>query len=164
MTRAIRGKVARVLNSREVALNIGSADGVAVGMYFDVMDAEGENITDPDTGETLGSIQRAKVRVRTIHVQEKLSLAATYRQRRVNTGGMLPGASFSKFLMQPEWVSEYETLKSTEKTREPLSEEESYVEIGDPVVQVIDNREEVARETELPQNLATASPESQKSD
>ena len=163
MTRAIRGKVARVLNSREVALNIGSADGVAVRMYFDVMDREGEDITDPDTGETLGSIQRAKVRVRTIYVQEKLSLAATYRQRRVNTGGMLD-TSFSKFLMPQKWVSEYETLKSTEKTWEPLSEEESYVEIGDPVVQVIDNREEVARETELPQNLATASPESQKSD
>lgn len=163
MTKAIHGKVARVLNSREVALNIGSADGVAVGLYFDIMDAKGEDITDPDTGETLGSIQRAKVRVQVIHVQEKLSLAATYRQRRGGSRRLF-NAGLAEFLMPQKWANEYETLKSQEKTWEPMSEQESYVEIGDPVVQVLDNREGVARETELPQNLATASTGSRRSD
>lgn len=163
MTKAIHGKVARVLNSREVALNIGSADGVAIGLYFDIMDAKGEDITDPDTGETLGSIQRTKVRVQVIHVQEKLSLAATYRQRRGGSRRLFnPG--LAEFLMPQKWVNEYETLKSQEKTWEPMSEQESYVEIGDPVVQVLENREGAARETELPQNLATASTESRRSD
>ena len=30
----IRGKVAKVLNSREVAINLGSEQGVRPGMYF----------------------------------------------------------------------------------------------------------------------------------
>ena len=38
MTKPIRGKVARVLNTREIAINVGTANGVTVGMYFDVMD------------------------------------------------------------------------------------------------------------------------------
>ena len=44
----IQGKVARILNSRELAINIGSNNGVQAGMYFDILDPKGENITDPD--------------------------------------------------------------------------------------------------------------------
>ena len=87
MTETIRGKIARVLNSREVALNIGSANGVSVGMYFDVMDPTGEDITDPDTEEILGSIERSRVRVKVIHVQERLSIASMYKTKRINVGG-----------------------------------------------------------------------------
>ena len=48
MTEPIRGKVARILNSREMVINVGSDSGVAVGMRFEVMDAKGEDILDPD--------------------------------------------------------------------------------------------------------------------
>jgi len=62
----IRGKVARILNSRELAINVGSADGVDVGMYFDVLDPKGEDVKDPDSGEVLGSLigQRCALRLR----------------------------------------------------------------------------------------------------
>lgn len=36
MTDPIRGKVAQVLSPRDIALNVGSANGVVVGMDFDV--------------------------------------------------------------------------------------------------------------------------------
>ena len=62
MITPIRGKVARVLNEREIAINIGTAHGVTVGMYFDVIDPHYENIKDPDTNEVLGSLGRPKVR------------------------------------------------------------------------------------------------------
>ena len=86
MTDLIRGKVARILNSREIAINVGSDDGVSTGMYFDVMDRNHEDIKDPDTQEVLGSIQRPKIRVRTTVVQEKLSVASTYKTKQVNVG------------------------------------------------------------------------------
>ena len=44
MADLIRGKVARVLNSREVALNVGLNNGVEVGMCFDILDPKGEDI------------------------------------------------------------------------------------------------------------------------
>jgi len=140
MTERVEGKVAQVLNSREVALNVGSDKGVRVGMYFEIL--EPEDIEDPDSGESLGSIDRPKVRVKVTHVQEKLSVAATYLKKRVNVGGIglgtYPLGNFSRMLMPPKWITEYETLKTEEKTWEDLDEEESYVKIGDRVLQVID--------------------------
>lgn len=140
MTKPIRGKVARVLNTREIAINVGVEDGVTVGMYFEVMDLQYEDIKDPDTDEVLGSIERPKVRVKVIHVQEKLSLATTYRKERVNTGGnFLSLGPFARSLMPPNWVTRYETLRKIEENRDVLDEEDSYVKIGDPVVQVIED-------------------------
>ena len=140
MITPIRGKVARVLNTREIAINVGVKDGVTVGMYFNVMDLQYEDIRDPDTDEVLGSIERQKVRVKIIHVQEKLSLATTYRSKRVNTGGrdFLSLGPFARSLMPPNWVTRYETLSKIEKNRGVLDEEDSYVKIGDPVVQIIE--------------------------
>ena len=140
MAELIRGKVARVINTREVALNVGMNSGVEVGMAFDILDAKSENIRDPDTGEWLGSIRRSKVRVRVTRVQEKLALATTITERR----GL--SFSFSASLMPLLWREKYLTLKREEKNWEHLDEEASYVKVGDPVLQVLQAEEEVAEE------------------
>ena len=143
----IQGKVARILNSREVAINRGSTNGVKVGMKFDIMSDKKEDIRDPDTNEVLGSIDRPKVRVTISYVEEKVAVASTYKKTRVNVGGtggaFVPfGArdplmsSFSRALSPPKWVERVETLKTSEQTWEDLDESESYVKTGDPVVQV----------------------------
>lgn len=134
MKQPIRGKVARILNSREVALNIGSRDGVGVDMYFDILDPEMQDISDPDSEEVLGSIRRPKVRVRVTWVDDRLSVATTFRKTRVNVGGHL--SLFSRALMPEKWVTRYETLKSRDTEVEPLAEDESFVDRGDPVVEV----------------------------
>lgn len=141
MSDKIRAKVARILNSREIVITAGLTAGVVVGMHFDVMDLKGENITDPDTDEVLGSIERPKVRVQVTQVQEKLSIASTYKKERVNIGGTGRFAAdiglVSRALMPPKHVVKYQTLKTNEKTWEDLDEDKSYVKTGDPVVQVI---------------------------
>lgn len=139
MTEPIRGKVALVLNSRELVINIGSEHGVTVGMHFDVVYPYG-TIRDPDTKKVLGSIKRTKVRVRVTEVQEKLSVASTYRSTRVNIGG--PGFDFGPFsraLMPSKWITRYETLKESDRETliEDIDDEDSYVKVGDPVVQAI---------------------------
>lgn len=136
MTELIRGKVAQVLNEREIAINVGTAHGVDVGMYFNVIDAQNAEIKDPDTGEVLGSIERPKVRVEITHVQEKLSVATTYETTRMNIGGEGTYGPFTSFLMPPKWIEKYETLRKNDKGWVPLREAESYVNVGDPVVQV----------------------------
>ena len=138
----IRGKVARILSSRQLVINVGLEKGVAVGMKFDVLDPKGDDIKDPDTGEILGSVNRPKVRVEIIEVQEKLSVAQTYKKRTVNVGGAggFIGHTISDMLKPPKYVETYETLKTTEKTWEDIDESESYVKTGDPVVQVSDSK------------------------
>lgn len=141
MTEPIRGKVARVLNEREIAINLGRANGVTVGMYFDVIHPKGLEIEDPDTGEPLGSIDLPKVRVRVMEAKEKLSVATIYRKKKVNvggTGGLSPLGPFARSLMPPEWVTKYETLHKTGETPESLNEEDSAVKTGDPVKQVLE--------------------------
>lgn len=133
----LRGKVARVLNSRELAINLGTKHGVKIGMLFDVLDPKGEDIADPDSGEILGSIDRPKVRVKVISTQENLCIASTYKSKKVNIGGMgkdIAMGRIADLFMPPNYVTKFETLKTTEKTWEDLDEKESYVKIGDPVV------------------------------
>jgi len=139
MADLIRGKVARILNSREIAINVGSKHGVVAGMLFDILDPKGEDIRDPDTLEVLGSINRPKLRVQVTAVQEGLSVASTFKKKQVNVGGqgILATQGLSDLFLPPKYVTKYETLKTNEKTWEDLSEEESYVKTGDPVVQVI---------------------------
>jgi hypothetical protein len=139
MADQIRGKVARILNSRELAISVGSKQGVVTGMYFDVLDPKGEDICDPDTGTVLGSIDRPKVRVQITSVKENLSVASTFKKRQVNIGGrgVNLGSNLSDLFLPPKYVTKFETLKTDEKTWEDLSETESYVKTGDPVVHVI---------------------------
>lgn len=137
MSVPIRGKVARILNSREIAINVGSTNGVVVGMHFDVVYPK-EDIRDPDTKEVLGSLNLSKVRVRITKVRERLSLATT-QKKQVNVGGYGgPLGDFSRWLMPPKWITKYESLKAEEKPWEEISEEESYVKVGDPVIQIIE--------------------------
>ena len=142
--KTIRGNVAQILNSRELVINIGTEHSVELGMFFDVLDPKGQEIRDPVTDEILGSIDRPKVRVKVTKVQAKISIASTYKKTKINVGGegiFLGG--FANALMPPKHIIKYETLKTAEKTWEDLSEEESYVKIGDPVIQVIKSEKDV---------------------
>ena len=137
----IRGQVARVLNSRQVAINVGAHDGVIEGMYFYVASPKGEAITDPATGELLGSIDLPKIRLRVTQVQEKLSVATTGEQR-VDAADESPlMGEFAKKLLAHRFTTRYETLKSDKRISseawEELDEADSYVKVGDPVVQVV---------------------------
>ena len=143
MMEPIRGKIARILNSREVAINVGSDHGVRSDMYFDVIDPELQDITDPDTGVLLGSIECPKVRVKIVVVQHKFSLASTYKTKRVNIGGVgLLDQGLSQALKPPKWITIPETFKTGERTWENLDEKQIFVKIGDPVVQVFPVGEE----------------------
>ena len=130
----IRGKVARVLNAREVALNRGSEDGVEVGMVFKILSAKGSDIKDPDTGESIGSVDIEKTSVKVTTVQERVSVASTFRTRKVNVGGGL-GLINNALFAPPRWEDRVENLKTKESAFEDLNEEDSLIKTGDQVVQ-----------------------------
>jgi hypothetical protein len=144
MAELIRGQVARVLNTRELLINRGSADGVRPGMRFAVLDPQSENVKDPETGDVLGSIFRPKVSVEVKQVEPRLCLAATYRKTRVNIGGSgsfaLP--TLAGLFEPPNFVDRYETFESSDQTWEELPESQSFVKIGDPVTQIVEAQAE----------------------
>lgn len=143
----IEGKVARVLNSRELVINRGSDDGVKPNMLFEVLDPEASEIPDPDTGEVLGSVYRPKVPVRAVIVEPRLSVARTYRKRRVNVGGT-GGIDVSALMRPPKWQEVWETFKSEEAAWEKISPAQSFVKVGDPVRQLVEPRRAEPKESE----------------
>ncbi len=72
---AVEGKVAKVLGNNEIVVNCGNNHGVRQGMLFEVFSPEGEEVWDPDTGETLGTVEDVKAKAEVTEVKEKLSIA-----------------------------------------------------------------------------------------
>lgn len=133
----VRGKIARVLSEREIAINRGSNDGVEIGMKFNVLDPESQEVRDPDTGEVLGCVERPKAPVKVTMVYDKLAVATTFRFRRVNVGGN--GIGIGGF-NPPLWKNRYETFRENgakSKTKGG-AEFSKQVSVGDGVVQVIE--------------------------
>src|ERR1051325_2006161 len=79
----ITGRVAQILNARELVINIGADAGVTKGMKFAVMSKAATEIRDPDTGEVLDTIDREKVRVRAIEVRPRITICRTYLVRTI---------------------------------------------------------------------------------
>ncbi len=71
----VEGKVAKILGKGEIALNRGRSHGVRQGMLFEIFAPEGEEVWDPDTGETLGTVEDIKAKAEVTEVKEKLSIA-----------------------------------------------------------------------------------------
>lgn len=133
----IEGKVAAILNSRELVINRGSADGVEEGMKFAVLDPSGNEIMDPESGRAIGSVFRTKINVRIVEVQPHLSVGRTYE--------MTPGRGGAFSLSIADYLR-YEpphprTLRTDEAVFQPIKEEESYVKRGDAVRQLPDEEE-----------------------
>jgi len=127
----LEGKVAGIINERELAINIGTVHGVKEGMMFKVLAEKPTEIYDPETQVLLGVIDREKVRVKVNEVHEKFSVCRTYQQT------MIGNINIASFLEPRRSVPE--TLRADKSAYIPaLSEEESYVKKGDRVVEIIE--------------------------
>jgi hypothetical protein len=132
----LEGKVAAIVSVREVAINLGDRDHVEPGMIFAILADVPLRVEDPDTRELLAEIERYKVKVKVTEVLERLSICRTYET--YETGGMFP-SSFASLIagMSGPATRHVRTLKIEDsELPPPLSEEESYVKVGDRVRQV----------------------------
>ncbi len=127
----LRGKVAQILSDSDLVINIGSRDGVMEGAKFAVLVPHPLEIHDPDSHEVIGTIVREKVRVEARKIQERLTICSTYDPRdRVTWAPTILAdvLGIGKGLV---------ATKPNDAPKLPsLSPEESYVKIGDVVVQV----------------------------
>ena len=88
----LAGKVAKILNDRELVINKGTKDGLQLGDKFKLMELSDE-ILDPDTQESLGSMEREIIRVKIVHVERLMAIAHTYET--YNAGGHVPEVGIS---------------------------------------------------------------------
>jgi hypothetical protein len=88
---ALEGKIAKILGRNEVVINKGRADGVKTGMMFEIFAPEGEEVWDPDTGETLGTVEDIKAKAEITEVKDRLAVAKLQ-----NTASPLGGAGIGE--------------------------------------------------------------------
>ncbi|WP_285775681.1 hypothetical protein [Microtetraspora sp. NBRC 13810] len=128
--------MAKILADRELVLNKGSADGVEVGMRFVILNRNGADIRDPETGEILGSVDLEKTMVKVVRVHERLAIARTFRTIRSAEEPLAAFGIPGQLVRPPQTV--VESLQTDEqRLKDELSEEDSSVKLGDPAVQVI---------------------------
>ena len=135
----IRGKVAKVLNERMLALNVGSAHGVREDMLFDVLSTDVCDVVDPDTGDTIGHVARPKARVRVARAGDRIALAYTQGTTYVNVGGLGLGrqlsGGISEFMEPEKWEQRPRMLNSSDQAWGKPGRVAA-VESGDLVVEV----------------------------
>jgi len=124
----IRGKVAAILSKRELILNIGSEDGVDAGMNFVILNSKGIDVTDPDTGKVLGTVEVPKTMVKVVRVDgPHLSVARTFRTVKGTPGLFGAMSSIGGTPDRPETLD----IVSGSSLKAELSEEDSYIKRGD---------------------------------
>ena len=74
----VEGKVAKILGKGEIVVNRGRSHGVRTGMLFEIFAPEGEEVWDPDTGETLGTVEDVKAKAEVTEVKERLAVARIF--------------------------------------------------------------------------------------
>lgn len=134
----MRGKVAAILNERELVINLGSANGVEEGMKFKVIEPE-RRILDPDTQELLGTFDREKVRVKVVEVNPRYSVGSTYETYAVTLETPALPSFGPRTGQTTREVRRVRTLRADGGLYlEPMDETQSFVHIGDLAVLVED--------------------------
>ena len=142
MTERLEGRVAGILNDREVVITLGEVSGVEIGMEFAILSPQAHEIIDPETKEKLGEMERVKVRLKASDVREKFSVLRTFETYTVNVGGTGPDIVGFSLFNPAKWVTRVETLRVEESDLPgELSESESIVKVNDRVVQILDDEE-----------------------
>lgn len=124
----LTGKVAQILNERDVAINIGKDNGVAIGMRFAILADRSVEIRDPDTRVLLGEVPREKVVVQVVNVEDAFSICTASSTVLPNFASALQGIQ--------AFIRPFGTPSTDESLPSPLSAEERYVRIGDRVQQI----------------------------
>ena len=139
----IEGRVAQILNARELVLNKGAENGVKEGMIFAVMSQNAMEIKDPETGQLLDVIDREKVRVKVSEIRDKITICRTFKTKKIGSTVSSVGSAltamefFRNQLVHQEPKEIPETLKAEDsQLPPPLTPEQSYVKINDRMIQV----------------------------
>ncbi len=126
---AIEGKVAKILNTRELIINKGSEHGVSDRMRFDVLEPE-IYVVDPDTKANLGQLTRSKITVEIVQTEPQFSIGRTFdTYEEANFA-----ASLSTVVPFPRYVTKVKTIRTAGEHQ--YREGSANVSVGDPVKQV----------------------------
>lgn len=72
----LRGRIVRILDAKTVVINLGRENGINNSSLFHIL-GDPEHVIDPETNESLGTVNVSKGRVRASQVFDKFTIART---------------------------------------------------------------------------------------
>ncbi len=126
MPEPIKGKVAQIFSEYELALNIGSDQGVVKGMIFAIYSSP-VPLFDPDTNEEIGQVTMETNRVEVYTVDKRYSLAHSF---------------FSATQISTPFPTLFKpySRKKLNINRDDLMESEAIIKVGSIAQQIIDEK------------------------
>ncbi|MGK7963037.1 hypothetical protein [Crocosphaera sp.] len=94
---AFPATVAKVIDEYKIVINRGSEHGIREGQRMLVYHISGEDIKDPDTGESLGFLELVRGTGKIIFIQDKLSILESDKQKIVPISYNYPSSSSNTF-------------------------------------------------------------------
>jgi hypothetical protein len=101
-------KVIKIIDENSIVINRGSNDGVKINdvcLVFEI----GEELFDPDSGESLGNLEYVKGNGKVTHVQDKISTVETNETKKTKKIRK-PISTFSQFITPEEETYETELV------------------------------------------------------
>ena len=122
------GKVLKVFSETTVLVSLGTGTDPAVRDGFGLVGFElGEEVTDPESGESLGRIEWVKARLVVTRAQARMSVAETPSRTETKTVRN-PTASSVAIAAAIAGVSSYETKEVTHTVQESFKVDATLVE------------------------------------
>lgn len=83
-------KIAKIIDTQSIVINAGINENIKIGDEFQIIGSKGAKVTDPDTGNELGTLDAIKGRVVITQVYAKMAIAEskTYRKKPANLLGI----------------------------------------------------------------------------
>ncbi len=109
MAEIISGKVVKIIDDYRIVINKGYADGVVKSNRF-LIYRLGEELFDPDTNESLGTLEIVCGEGKPEHIQEHLTTLYTSKQEIKKTKTVVKRNALSAFYGDTEETYDPETL------------------------------------------------------
>ncbi len=93
MSEIITGKVIQVINEYKIVINKGSVNGVTENNRFLVYKL-GDELFDPDTNESLGTLELVCGEAKPVHIQEHITTLYTTKTKTTRTKIVTKGGFF----------------------------------------------------------------------
>jgi len=119
--------VIKILDNYKVVINRGASHGICPEQRFLIYSLSEEEITDPESGESLGRLEIVKGIGKVIHVQEKMSIIESDKKKLTRRKIIKKPApifrSISLFapeieeIIEPEEIEPFENVKVGDKAK-----------------------------------------------
>lgn len=128
-------KVVKVIDKYTIVINAGAEKGVRLGQNFLIVGV-GETIIDPDTNESLGSLEIVRGKARVTHVQDRIStLASAESEKRPDVKEIKKVSTAGRGNTLASIFGPQETVTESIKPSDPQIKEFSGVEVGDLAIE-----------------------------